>query len=58
MLFSEFNYTAFSPKMTAIEQPCYTIMNLCLDSEPYNEMQLKMDLGMLLFTRLSKFNNF
>lgn len=32
--------------MTAVEQPCYTIINLPTDSEPYNEMQLKMDLGM------------
>lgn len=33
--------------MTAVEQPCYTIINLPTDSEPYNEMQLKLDLGML-----------
>lgn len=33
--------------MTAIEQPCYTLINVSSDSEPYNEMQLKMDLGML-----------
>lgn len=32
--------------MTTVEQPCYTIINLPTDSEPYNEMQLKMDLGM------------
>lgn len=31
--------------MTAVEQPCYTIINLPTDSESYNEMQLKMDLG-------------
>ncbi|CAG9854809.1 unnamed protein product [Phyllotreta striolata] len=30
--------------MTAVEQPCYTLINLPTDSEPYNEMQLKMDL--------------
>lgn len=33
--------------MTSIEQPCYTIINAPSDSEPYNEMQLKADLGML-----------
>lgn len=32
--------------MTTVEQPCYTLINVP-DSEPYNEMQLKMDLGML-----------
>ncbi|KAG5881682.1 hypothetical protein JTB14_002167 [Gonioctena quinquepunctata] len=30
--------------MTTVEQSCYTIINLPTDSEPYNEMQLKMDL--------------
>ncbi|XP_025830355.1 coatomer subunit beta [Agrilus planipennis] len=30
--------------MAAIEQPCYTIINAPLMAEPYNEMQLKMDL--------------
>lgn len=30
--------------MTAVEQSCYTLINLPTDSEPYNEMQLKMDL--------------
>lgn len=35
--------------MTGVEQPCYTIINLPTDSEPYNEMQLKMDLGKLTF---------
>ncbi|CAH0553104.1 unnamed protein product [Brassicogethes aeneus] len=30
--------------MTAVEQPCYTLINLPTDSEPYNEMQLKQDL--------------
>ncbi|XP_017774158.1 PREDICTED: coatomer subunit beta [Nicrophorus vespilloides] len=30
--------------MTAIEQPCYTLINMPSDSEPYNEMQLKIDL--------------
>lgn len=30
--------------MTAVEQPCYTLINLPSDSEPYNEMQLKIDL--------------
>lgn len=33
--------------MTTVEQPCYTLINAPLDTEPYNEMQLKMDLGML-----------
>lgn len=31
--------------MTATEQPCYTLINVPTDSEPYNEMQLKSDLG-------------
>jgi len=35
--------------MVTIEQPCYTLINLPSDSDPPNEMQLKMDLGMLLF---------
>lgn len=30
--------------MGAVEQPCYTLINSISDSEPYNEMQLKMDL--------------
>ncbi|XP_063232537.1 coatomer subunit beta isoform X1 [Bacillus rossius redtenbacheri] len=30
--------------MTAIEQPCYTLINLPSDSDPPNEMQLKVDL--------------
>ncbi|KAI4459949.1 coatomer subunit beta [Holotrichia oblita] len=30
--------------MTTVEQPCYTLINVPTDSEPYNEMQLKMDL--------------
>jgi hypothetical protein len=33
--------------MTAVEQPCYTLINVATDTEPYNEMQLKLDLGML-----------
>jgi len=35
--------------MVTVEQPCYTLINLPSDSDPPNEMQLKMDLGMLLF---------
>jgi coatomer subunit beta len=31
-------------KMTAVEQPCYTLINVATDTEPYNEMQLKLDL--------------
>lgn len=39
--------------MATVEQPCYTIINVPTDSEPYNELQLKMDLGkFLLFTSL------
>lgn len=34
--------------MGTVEQPCYTIINVPTDSEPYNEMQLKMDLGEFL----------
>ncbi|XP_044257783.1 coatomer subunit beta [Tribolium madens] len=30
--------------MTTVEQPCYTLINVPTDTEPYNEMQLKMDL--------------
>nr|CAD7573446.1 unnamed protein product [Timema californicum] len=30
--------------MTAVEQPCYTLINLPSDSDPPNEMQLKLDL--------------
>ncbi|XP_060526014.1 coatomer subunit beta [Cylas formicarius] len=30
--------------MSAVEQPCYTLINASSDSEPYNEMQLKSDL--------------
>lgn len=30
--------------MVTIEQPCYTLINLPSDSDPPNEMQLKMDL--------------
>ncbi|XP_071452661.1 coatomer subunit beta [Hetaerina americana] len=30
--------------MTAVEQPCYTLINLPTDSEPPNELQLKIDL--------------
>ncbi|KAG8229001.1 hypothetical protein J437_LFUL009164 [Ladona fulva] len=30
--------------MTAVEQPCYTLINLPSDSEPPNELQLKQDL--------------
>lgn len=30
--------------MGAIEQPCYTLINMPTDTEPFNEMQLKMDL--------------
>lgn len=30
--------------MTTVEQPCYTLINALSDSEPFNEMQLKMDL--------------
>lgn len=33
--------------MAAVEQPCYTIINSPVDSEPYNEMQLKSELGEL-----------
>jgi hypothetical protein len=34
--------------MVTVEQPCYTLINLPSDSDPPNEMQLKIDLGMLL----------
>ncbi|XP_053600601.1 coatomer subunit beta [Plodia interpunctella] len=30
--------------MANIEQPCYTLINFPTDAEPYNEMQLKLDL--------------
>ncbi|XP_045492678.1 coatomer subunit beta [Colias croceus] len=30
--------------MGGVEQPCYTLINFPTDSEPYNEMQLKIDL--------------
>ncbi|XP_038213369.1 coatomer subunit beta [Zerene cesonia] len=30
--------------MGSVEQPCYTLINFPTDSEPYNEMQLKIDL--------------
>ncbi|XP_077300608.1 coatomer subunit beta isoform X2 [Arctopsyche grandis] len=30
--------------MSSVEQPCYTIINAPSDSEPFNEMQLKLDL--------------
>lgn len=33
--------------MAGVEQPCYTLINFPTDSEPYNEMQLKLDLGKL-----------
>jgi hypothetical protein len=39
--------------MGTVEQPCYTLINLPSDSDPPNEMQLKMDLGMLLFLNCS-----
>ena len=39
-------------KMTSVEQPCYTLINLPNDSEQSNEMQLKQDLGKVKFTVL------
>ncbi|CAK1551519.1 unnamed protein product [Leptosia nina] len=30
--------------MAGVEQPCYTLINFPTDTEPYNEMQLKIDL--------------
>ncbi|CAG9766800.1 unnamed protein product [Ceutorhynchus assimilis] len=30
--------------MTNVEQPCYTLINVSSDTEPYNEMHLKSDL--------------
>ncbi|KAL3279134.1 hypothetical protein HHI36_016648 [Cryptolaemus montrouzieri] len=30
--------------MTAVEQPCYTLINVPIDTEPYSELQLKQDL--------------
>ncbi|KAG6447828.1 coatomer subunit beta [Manduca sexta] len=30
--------------MAGVEQPCYTLINFPTDSEPHNEMQLKIDL--------------
>ncbi|XP_060800614.1 coatomer subunit beta [Amyelois transitella] len=30
--------------MASVEQPCYTLINFPTDAEPYNEMQLKLDL--------------
>lgn len=36
----------FAVKMGTVEQPCYTIINVPTDSEPFNEMQLKIDLGL------------
>ncbi|XP_026491728.1 coatomer subunit beta [Vanessa tameamea] len=30
--------------MAGVEQPCYTLINFPTDSEPHNEMQLKLDL--------------
>lgn len=50
-LFSVYNnfsckyFLETAPTMSVVEQPCYTLINLPTDSEPYNEMQLKMDLG-------------
>ncbi|XP_043473678.1 coatomer subunit beta isoform X2 [Leptopilina heterotoma] len=29
---------------TVAEQPCYTLINIAIDAEPFNEMQLKQDL--------------
>lgn len=37
----------FFSNMAGVEQPCYTLINFPTDSEPYNEMQLKLDLGKL-----------
>lgn len=34
--------------MSLSEVSCYTIIN-AQETEPYNEMQLKMDLGLLLY---------
>lgn len=31
--------------MGGVEQSCYTLINFPTDSEPHNEMQLKLDLG-------------
>lgn len=31
--------------MATVEQPCYTLINSVSDVEPYNEMQLKINLG-------------
>ncbi|XP_072942042.1 coatomer subunit beta [Epargyreus clarus] len=30
--------------MSSVEQPCYTLINFPTDTEPHNEMQLKLDL--------------
>lgn len=35
--------------MAGVEQPCYTLINFPTDSDPYNEMQLKLDLGKTCF---------
>lgn len=31
--------------MAGVEQPCYTLINFPTDTEPHNDMQLKLDLG-------------
>lgn len=33
-------------KMSSVEQPCYTLINISSDYEMPNEMQLKADLGL------------
>lgn len=38
----------------SIEQPCYTLINATSESETYNEMQLKMDLGIQIGLMLWK----
>ncbi|CAH0717494.1 unnamed protein product, partial [Brenthis ino] len=37
-------WTLYQRIMGGVEQPCYTLINFPTDSEPHNEMQLKLDL--------------
>lgn len=41
--------------MAGVEQPCYTLINFPTDSEPYNELQLKHDLGKLWKWKIFQF---
>lgn len=40
--------TEIIEKMATLSEPCYTILNI-QDSEPYNELQIKQNLGRYSF---------